>query len=137
MLTFVLIGLVLIGFLISLYFTLVYLDVSIPVVDSVANFCGLDTRQCQKVIETESSHLFGVANFVLGLFYYTVLFIYLILPSSIAWVFFILMAMACWAVVILSLYLAFELRYVLKIPCRLCFTIHGINVVIAVLILFV
>ncbi|MBI3018905.1 MAG: vitamin K epoxide reductase family protein [Deltaproteobacteria bacterium] len=135
MLTFVLIGLVLIGFLISLYFTLVYLDISIPALDSVANFCRLDTRQCQKVIETESSHLFGVANFVLGLFYYTVLFLYLILPSSIAWIFFILVVMACWAVVILSLYLAFELRYVLKIPCRLCFMIHGINVVIAVLIL--
>ncbi|MBI3017840.1 MAG: vitamin K epoxide reductase family protein [Deltaproteobacteria bacterium] len=137
MLTFVLIGLVLIGFLISLYFTLVYLDISVPVIDSVANFCRFDTRQCQKVIETESSHLFGVANFVLGLFYYTVLFLYLILPSSIAWIFFILVVMACWVVVILSLYLAFELRYVLKIPCRLCFTIHGMNVAIAVLILFV
>ena len=137
MLTFVLIGLVLVGFLISLYFTLVYLDISIPVIDSAANFCRLDTRQCQKVIETESSHLFGVANFVLGLFYYTVLFIYLILPAAISWIFFILVAMASWTVVILSLYLAFELRYVLKIPCRLCFTIHGINVIIAVLILFV
>ena len=137
MLTLVLIGLVLIGFLISLYFTLVYLDISIPGVDSVANFCRLDTRQCQKVIEAESSHLFGVANFVLGLFYYTILFIYLILPASISWIFFILVVMACWTVVILSLYLAFELRYVLKIPCRLCFTIHGINVIIAVLILFV
>ena len=137
MLTFVLIGLVLVGFLISLYFTLVYLDISIPVIDSVANFCRLDTRQCQKVIETESSHLFGVANFVLGLFYYTVLFIYLILPAAISWIFFILVAMASWTVVILSLYLAFELRYVLKIPCRLCFTVHGINVIIAVLILFV
>ena len=137
MLTFVLIGLVLIGFLISLYFTLVYLDISVPVIDSVANFCRLDTRQCQKVIETESSHLFGVANFVLGLFYYTVLFIYLILPAAISWIFFILVAMASWTVVILSLYLAFELRYVLKIPCRLCFTVHGINVIIAVLILFV
>ncbi len=134
---FVLIGLVSVGFLISLYFTLIYLDISVPALNSAANFCRLDAHQCQKVIETESSHLFGVANFVLGLFYYTVLFVYLILPASVAWVFFILVAMACWAVVVLSLYLAFELRYVLKIPCRLCFTVHGINVLIAVLILFV
>ena len=136
-LTLVLIGFVGVGFLISFYFTLVYLDISIPLFNSVANFCRLDTRQCQKVIETESSHLFGAANFVLGLFYYTVLFFYLILPASISWVFFIFVVMVCWTVVVLSLYLAFELRYVLKIPCRRCFTVHGINIIIAVLILFI
>ncbi len=129
-------GLISIGFLISLYFTLVYLDISIPLVDSVANFCRLDTRQCQKVLETESSHLFGMGNFILGLFYYGVLLIYLILPASVAWVFFILIVMMCWSVVILSLYLAYELVYILKIPCRLCFISHGINVAIALLILF-
>lgn len=130
--TFLVFPLCLIGFIISAYFTAIYLDLYISPLNVLAKACRIDTHQCEKVLETKQSHLFGVGNFFLGLLYYLILMVLCIFSFP----FYPLVVFTSWIVVVISLYLVFELYYILKMPCPLCYTSHLINFCIAILLSF-
>ncbi len=134
MMTIIFIALTILGLVISLYFTMVYLDMTNPTMDMLAKACNIDSKICERVIETPISHQFGVANFILGIFYYGSLLLFALSPFGWADFFYPIFLMLSWAVVIFSLYLAMQLIYILKIPCKLCFLSHGINLGIAILL---
>jgi len=123
----------LLGAVVSLYFTSVYLGMPLPVLKSLANACRMDTSQCQRVLDTAESHLFGLPNFVLGLLYYLVL----MLAYVFSFPFQAILIIVAWGVVILSLYLAFQLYFVLKMSCPLCYLSHVLNICIAFILSFI
>ena len=133
---FLLVLLSVVGFLIALYFTLIYYQ-KIPVnYFLVPRVCRMEESTCQTVLSTPEARVLGVPNFLLGLIYY-------VLVSSMA--FFggnptdsLALDFLLWVsffVVILGLYLTYSLLFKIKIPCPLCFASHGINGLIALLLL--
>ena len=121
------------GFLISAYFTAIYLQISVPLLNKTARWCRVDADQCGRVIELPASHLFRYPNFVLGLIYYLVMMLSSIFSFPFQWV----LILAAWAVTGFSAYLAYQLYAILKTPCPLCYISHVLNFCIAILISFI
>lgn len=94
--------------------------------------CGIDEGQCARVIEIPESHLFGIANFILGLFYYGMVMLWVILP--IPYELHFIIKLAAWLVVGVSGYLAYVLLYEVNMPCRLCYVTYVLNLILAILI---
>lgn len=81
------------------------------------------------ILDTPRAKLFGYPNSLFGIFLYAYLILDLIFfPPEIALV---LLALA----VLRSVYLAYSLIYVTKIPCPLCFTSHAINLILFLMVL--
>jgi uncharacterized membrane protein len=121
------------GFLISLYFTLVYYR-KIPANHFlVPRICRMEESRCQTVLSAPDARVFGAPNFLLGLIYYTLIFLAalldMVIPFSLVFLFWISVA-----VVLLGVYLTHSLLFKIKISCPLCFVSHGINAVITVLL---
>ena len=115
------IGLSIAGLWISIYFTGVFYKWFQPHVFWIPKVCQLNEKTCLNVLETPRAKIFGIPNSALGIGIYS----YLILDC-----FFFppqlglgLLVMA----VLRSVYLAYSLIFVTKIPCPLCFTSHVIN----------
>ena len=121
----------LVGFWISIYFTGVFYKWFPPHVFWIPRVCQLDEKSCLTVLETPRAKLVGIPNSVFGMFMYA----YLILES---WFFFpsIIGLILLAAAVLRSIYLAYSLLFVTKIPCPLCFTSHGINLVLFLLYVY-
>lgn len=118
------------GFLISLYFTLVYYNVIPPDVRFVPSFCRLDEATCRFLMGTRNAKILGVRNFVLGVSYYAALIIYVAtngfdktIPLS------VMMVISSFTV-LLGMYLVYGLIAKLKTHCVLCYTSHACNMVI-------
>ena len=85
------------------------------------------------VLGTPRAKLFGIPNSVFGISLYFYLIVelsryhYLISPWAL---YFLALALAR------SLYLAFSLLFITKIPCPLCFTGHIINLLLFMVALF-
>lgn len=126
----------LIGFLISLYFTLVYYKMITPSSPIIPSFCRMDEQSCVTIIHSPPAHLLKIApNFVLALFYYTALITGTILNHIRATTLnelMIVMIVISWLVVGASLHLTHQLIFVMKTHCPLCFTSHIVNLGIAV-----
>lgn len=124
------------GFLISLYFTLVYYRRIPANYFLVPRVCRMEESRCQTVLSTRDARVFGVPNFVLGLIYYALVFLTALaggpLSDSPAVQFLLWISIL---VLILGVYLIYSLLFRIKIPCPLCFTCHGINTLIALLLL--
>lgn len=123
----------LIGLWISFYFTAVSYHWISPSVKWIPRFCQLKEATCQLVLETPRAKLFGIPNSVFGIgLYLYLMFFFLGFPL---W----------WGVAIIatglavarSLYLAYSLLFVTRIPCPLCFTSHGINLILFIYLWFV
>ncbi len=112
------------GLWISIYFTGVYYKWFHPDVVWVPQVCQLEEKSCLKVLDTPRAKIFGVPNSLFGIFVYA----YLMLGSH----FFPPLAgfLLLGAAMIRSVFLAYSLIFVTKIPCKLCFTAHGINLVL-------
>lgn len=98
-------------------------------------FCSTDGGPCSSVLETPQARVFGVPNSLLGIAYY------LAMPAAVGlWRFcgargwLIAAFLATAAGVIFGVYLAHALLFRLRIPCRLCWTSHGINLALLVLL---
>ena len=116
------------GLWISVYFTGVSYHWFPADVKWVPQICQLKQATCQLVIETPRAKLFGVPNSVYGIALYTYLILYFLgLPAP--W--FLGFAGALLATV-RSVYLAYSLIFVTRIPCPLCFTTHLINLILLV-----
>jgi len=73
------------------------------------------------VLETPRAKIFGIPNSAFGI----VIYFYLILDQFLfpPWIGLLLLGVA----LLRSVYLAYSLLFITKIPCVLCFTSHGIN----------
>ena len=124
-----------VGLAIASYFTAVAYRWAEPDVRWIPAFCRLQERTCAAVVFTPSARVFGPPNSLLGQVYYAAL-----LAGTVAgWLadprFRPLYLGASLATVGLGLYLSYALLFVLRVPCPLCFASHGINAVIAGLLL--
>lgn len=119
-----------IGFLISLYFTLVYYRLMKPDTAFVPAFCRLDEPTCQYLMGTRNARILGARNFVLGLLYYAALIVFVWtdgLNGVISQGFVIFISLFT---VLLGIYLVYGLIAKLKIHCILCYTSHACNLLI-------
>ena len=135
MLDWILAVLVVTGFCISTYFTAIAYRWIDPAAPYLPGFCRMGEKTCSSVIFTPRARVFGVPNSVLGQLYYLSLLAGL--ASRLLWrePFFGAALGAAAATVLLGVYLTHSLIFRTKIPCRLCFTSHGINAVIFLLLL--
>ena len=124
-----------VGFLISLYFTFVYYRVISSNPRFLPRFCTLPEGSCRTILDAPQARLFGLPNSLLGLVYYGML-LFLVLNVWIA----VPMASAKWMFVAslvasaVGITLAEALIRTLKTTCVLCFTSHGINIMISMLL---
>lgn len=121
-----------VGFYISLYFTLVYYGAISPARFPLPQVCRLSENTCQMIIKTRYARVLGLPNFVYGLFYYFFIFALAIFN----WNGYIETAVKVisWLVVVLGIYLSYVLIKVLRVNCVLCFASHVLNFAIAVLL---
>ena len=112
-----------VGLWISIYFTAVSCHWISPDVKWVPRFCQLKEAACQLVLETPRAKLFGIPNSVYGIGLYTYLLLFF-LGVPLPWAFGFL---ATGLATLRSIYLAYSLLFVTRIPCPLCFTSHAIN----------
>ena len=124
-----------VGLVIASYFTAVAYRWTTPDARWIPSFCRLQERTCAAVVFTPSARVFGPPNSLLGQVYYAAL-----LAGALAgWLadpcFRPLYLGASLATVGLGAYLGYALLFVLRVPCPLCFASHGINAVIAGLLL--
>jgi uncharacterized membrane protein len=125
----------LIGFLISLYFTLVYHQ-RIPANHYlVPRICRMKESTCQTVLSTRDARVLGIPNSALGMLYYGVVFLITLVGGWTAGCLAHRLFLGiCTLVVLLSLYLSYSLLFRIKIVCPLCFISHAVNVLIALLL---
>lgn len=125
------------GFLISLYFTLIYYRRIRPDFRLVPQFCRMDDATCMYVIHTPQARIFGLPNSLLGTSYYLLIIHVALFSSLVATeLLFQLAIIVSIGVVMLSTYLLFALIFSIKTSCILCFTSHALNYVILLLFIF-
>ena len=126
-----LIGLSVIGLLISTYFTAVAYRWVRPDVRWVPSFCRMDEQTCASIVFTPQARLFVLPNSVLGQLYYLAILLGVVFgwidgpgPLPVSYV------VASALTVSLGVYLSYALLFVNRVACPLCFTSHGINLMI-------
>lgn len=124
----------LIGLYISTYFTLVYYRKVKPDTRYIPTFCRLDENTCQLVIRRRNARVFWVPNFVLGMVYYLLILLLLLMPD-VAFLQSTLLYTS-WLTVALAIYLIHSLVFVVKIICPLCMAAHAVNIIIAIILTF-
>ena len=110
-----------VGLWISVYFTGVAFKWFSPNVFWVPRVCRLGEKSCLYVLETPRAKFFGVPNSVFGIFMYLYVLADLFFFPPHFGLFLTAVALAR------SLYLAYSLLFVTKVPCVLCFTSHAVN----------
>lgn len=126
----------LIGFLISLYFALVYYRKIPANYFLVPRFCRMKESTCQTVLSTREARVFGVPNFLLGFGYYALVFLAAISTSDEAErVSHTILLLFSILALIFSVYLAYSLLFKIKIPCPLCFISQTLNLLLVVFLL--
>ena len=135
MLTWIVLVFASIGFLISLYFSLVHFRVMAPDVAVVPRVCRLSKETCQAILSTPDSRLLGIPNFLLGTLYYLTLILLgllgLIRPDVRGYE---ILLMLSFFTVFLGAYLTHSLLVKLRVMCILCFASHAVNLILAVVL---
>lgn len=126
--------LALIGFQISLYFTLVYHGRIRSDAGWLPELCRMDERSCGSILGTPEARVLKIPNFHLGLVYYTVLAILSFLPSALQ-MFLMEIRLISGFTVFLGVALTYVLVWKLRVLCVLCFVSHGINLLIFLLLM--
>lgn len=126
---FIIFALSLIGLWISVYFTGVYYKWFQPNVFWIPQICQLKESSCMMIIDTPRAKLFGAPNsvFGMGLYAYLIFNLFVSFPAIVA------LTLLSFAV-IRSVYLAYSLVFITKVPCPLCFTSHVINIILLFLV---
>src|SRR3990167_4818212 len=107
------------GLYISVYFTGIIYRWFSPHVYWVPKVCQMKEKTCMSVLDTPRAKFFGIPNSVFGIGVYS----YLILDAvsgfePLAGTILLFLSAAR------SIYLAYSLVFVTRIPCPLCFTSH-------------
>ena len=131
----ILAGLSVLGLAISSYFTAVAFRWVQPDEGWIPTFCRMDDRTCASIVFTPQARVFGPPNSLLGQIYYLSLLVGIGLglldqPRILG-----IYVLASLVTVGLAVYLSYQLLHVTRVPCPLCFTSHGINIVICALLL--
>lgn len=136
MIEFLVAALAALGLAIASYFTAVTYRWSEPDVRWIPAFCRLEEETCASVVFTGQARVFGPPNAVFGQIYYAILIVAAIVDrlDTAPWSHALLAAAA--VTVGLAAYLSYSLLRVLRVPCRLCFASHGINLAIFGLLLY-
>lgn len=122
------------GFLISLYFALVYNKIIRPDSALVPAFCRLDEQSCGSILATPEARVFRIPNFYLGLGYYVVLLALSFSPALMREILLELRLVSGFTVFV-GIVLTDALVRKLKIRCILCFTSHAINLALFIVLL--
>ncbi len=113
------------GLIIASYFSLVYYRIIEADSNWIPAFCRMEKQACMRILDTQEAKVLGVPNSILGLLYYGAI---LLVPIDSIDVLFLVASIFS---VGLGMYLVHALVYRLKMHCPLCYTAHGINLVIA------
>lgn len=135
MVTFLLVFVSTVGFLISSYFTAVSYRWMQPDARWIPSFCRLGERTCATIVFTPRARVLGLPNSLLGQVFYVAIWIGLVggfLFSSPGYYFYLAASLLT---VSLGGYLTYSLLFLTRVPCKLCFTTHAINLAIFVLFL--
>lgn len=125
------------GFIISLYFALIYYRIIPSNLRVIPHFCRMRSETCETILHAPDARLFGLPNHITGIGYYLFLIflsvnIWVEVPLSFARIMFVVSLVA----VTVGAYLADSLIRKLKTSCVLCFTAHGINLIIAIILYY-
>ncbi len=130
--SFLLLLLAVVGLLIALYFVLVYYGLLRPDTRLVPAVCRMSDDSCQLVIRHPDAHIFGLPNAVYGVGFYLLVIVSILFPD-ISFLHTAVLVVS-WISVAVGIYLIYSLFFKIKIPCPLCLTAHGINIVLAVVL---
>ena len=119
-----------IGLWISIYFTGVFYKWFLPDVFWIPKVCQLKEASCMTVLDTPRAKLFGIPNSAFGIGMYAYLITNLFIPFP-----YVIAIILLFLAVVRSIYLAYSLIFVTKIPCPLCFTSHVINLTLFLMVL--
>ena len=129
------IGLSVVGFVISTYFTAVAYRWVRADERWIPAFCRMGEQTCASIVFTPRARVLGPPNSLLGQGFYLAILVGLPLgllddpTMSRAYL------AASLVTVVLGIYLSYSLLFVTRVPCKLCFTSHGINLAIFGLLL--
>ena len=90
------------------------------------------SQGCGSVIHTPGARIFGVPNSVLGVLYYLVI----LWPALVGFprAYWSWLIPAAWFTVAVGVYLGYRLLRVERLSCRLCWTVHAINLLLAIVL---
>ena len=128
-------ALAVVGLGISTYFTGVAYRWIRPDTRWIPAFCRMGERTCASIVFTPRARVFGLPNSVLGQLFYVALLAGLPLGLFDQPALLMLYLGASLATVALAVFLTYSLLFITRVPCVLCFTTHGINTVIFVLLI--
>ena len=122
-----------VGLSVSTYFTAIAYRWVQPDARWIPTFCRMDEKTCASVVFTPQARVFGLPNSVLGQVYYLVLLVGVESGWIEGGVLYALL-IASTVTVGLALYLSYSLLFVLRVPCKLCFTSHSLNIALCALL---
>lgn len=96
-------------------------------------FCRMEEGACSRVVQHPHARLLGVPNALVGLLYYCGIAGAVLSGNP------LLMdaaSAAAWVAVAAGVGLGWSLLTVVRAPCPLCWTAHGVNLVLALLLTF-
>jgi len=126
----VLVGLCLVGFGISSYFTGVAYRWVAPDTRWIPSVCRMGEHTCATIVFTRRAQIFGVPNSVLGQLFYAMLAMVAVAGGLNEPVIRLVVLAVSGVTVLLGLYLTYSLLFVTRVNCVLCLTSHAINVVL-------
>jgi len=122
-----LIVLTLIGLTLSLYFTLLFFHVVDANARCIPRFCRPAMGDCATIVHHPDASIFFFPNSILGIFYYTAVFVAIKRNFVSA----LPMVSVSWFAVAVSAYLTYSLLGKVRALCVLCIAAHVINLFIA------
>ena len=126
----VLIGLCLIGFVISSYFTGVAYHWVRPDTRWIPAICRMGEQTCATIVFTPRARVFGLPNSVLGQLFYAALATVALTGARDQSLPYYTLLGASGVTVLLGAYLTYSLLFITRVNCVLCFTSHAINLVL-------
>ncbi len=122
------------GLLISSYFTAIAYRWVKPDANWIPSFCRMGEQTCASIVFTPRARVFGLPNSLLGQVFYVALMVAVVgdflFTEPLVYVY----LLASLVTVFLGMYLTYSLLFITRVACKLCFTSHGINLVIFVLL---
>ena len=122
------------SFLISSYFTAVAYRWITPDANWIPSFCRMGEQTCASIVFTPRARVFGIPNSLLGQVFYLALLTAVVGDFLFTKPFVYVYLLASLVTVLLGMYLSYSLLFITRVPCKLCFTSHGINLVIFILL---
>ena len=116
-----------VGIVISGYFLLLQWRILQPENPHIPRWCKLGVDGCVSLLNSPESRVFGIPNTLVAFVFYAAALSLPLHPLEAVFLIGSIFSAAMGA------YLAFVLLHRLKISCVLCFTIHTINFVLAIL----